>query len=475
VSSAPAVHPAAAPQSKLKLGGLLLAIACGLALHLLPLTHGLTAPARVVLEITGFTVALWVFQVIHPAFVSVLMMGLMLLAGVRAPLVFSGFSSGGFWVLVCVLFYGFAMQHTGLAQRMSYYVLALFPGSYTGVMSAFLVIGAVLALGIPSMTVRTAIMVPIAWALVESVGLPPRSRGSALIMITCVEMAVFPGCAFLYGSLFGPVVDQTFHAHQLPISWLSYAQALTLPVLAICVALIFLNRMALKPEAPLNVAANFGRERLQSLGRITRGELITAVVVLASIVFWATDRYHHLPSFLAGMFGLAALALCGIVRDKDIGTGISWPLVLFMGGVFSLAAVVQEYKVTDWLAALVLPSVTHLAGIPVLFLVVVGLVMYLARFLDPSGMLAIPMVFLPVVDVAARAGIVPLVTMAAILITSIPFWASYQNIWIAMGENITEGKGFSSSQRARLATVYGLAALLALAAAAGYWKLLRMA
>ncbi len=470
MSAATAIQPA--QQNKLKLSGLALAIIFGLALHLLPLTHGLTAPARLILQITGFTVVLWVFQVINPGFVSILMMGLMLLAGVKPPSVFSGFSSGGFWVLVCVLFYGFAMQQTGLAQRMSYYVLALFPGTYTGVMAAFLVIGTVLALGIPSMTVRTAIMVPIAWALVRSVGLPPRSRGSALIMITCVEMAVFPGCAFLYGSLFGPVVDQIFHARQLPISWLSYAQVLTLPVLAICVALVFLNRLALRPEAPLNVASSFGRERLNALGKVTRGELITATVVLGSIFFWATDRYHHLPSFLIGMFGLSVFALCGIARDKDISTGISWPLVLFMGGVFSLASVVQEYKVTDWLAGLVLPSVTHLVGIPVFFLLVVGLVMYLARFLDPSGMLAIPMVFLPVVEVAARAGIVPLVTMAAILITSIPFWASYQNIWMAMGENITEGLAFTAAQRVRLATVYALTALAALVLAAGYWKLM---
>lgn len=470
MSAVTAIQPA--QQNKLKLSGLALAIIFGLALHLLPLTHGLTAPARLILQITGFTVVLWVFQVINPGFVSILMMGLMLLAGVKPPSVFSGFSSGGFWVLVCVLFYGFAMQQTGLAQRMSYYVLALFPGTYTGVMAAFLVIGTVLALGIPSMTVRTAIMVPIAWALVRSVGLPPRSRGSALIMITCVEMAVFPGCAFLYGSLFGPVVDQIFHARQLPISWLSYAQVLTLPVLAICVALVFLNRLALRPEAPLNVASSFGRERLNALGKVTRGELITATVVLGSIFFWATDRYHHLPSFLIGMFGLSVFALCGIARDKDISTGISWPLVLFMGGVFSLASVVQEYKVTDWLAGLVLPSVTHLVGIPVFFLLVVGLVMYLARFLDPSGMLAIPMVFLPVVEVAARAGIVPLVTMAAILITSIPFWASYQNIWMAMGENITEGLAFTAAQRVRLATVYALTALAALVLAAGYWKLM---
>jgi hypothetical protein len=43
-----------------------------------------------------------------------------------------------------------------------------------------------------------------------------------------------------------------------------------------------------------------------------------------------------------------------------------------------------------------------------------------------------------------------------------------------MGENITEGQAFTAGQRARLATVYGLAALAALVLAAGYWKVMGM-
>ena len=134
------------------------------------------------------------------------MMALMILVPIPPPLVLSGFASPQFWILLCVLFYGFAMQRTGLAERLSYYILSLFPASYPGILSAFFVIGLALALGIPSMTVRTAIIVPIAYALVQSLGLRPCSRGSALIMVTAVEMAVVPGCAFLYGSLFGPVI-----------------------------------------------------------------------------------------------------------------------------------------------------------------------------------------------------------------------------------------------------------------------------
>ena len=71
-------------------------------------------------------------------------------------------------------------------------------------LSAFFLIGLILSPLIPSMTVRTAIMAPIAWSLVQTLGLKARSRGSALIMITVIEMAVVPGLAFKLGSLNGP-------------------------------------------------------------------------------------------------------------------------------------------------------------------------------------------------------------------------------------------------------------------------------
>jgi len=64
------------------------------------------------------------------------------------------------------------------------------------------------------------------------------------------------------------------------------------------------------------------------------------------------------------------------------------------------------------------------------------------------------------------------VLTAALLIPSVPFWASYQNIWVAMGEGITEGLAFSGAERVRLANLYAVISLLTVAASVGYWKLI---
>lgn len=474
VAPSPAAEVNVAP--KIKWVPLLIAIAVGLAIAYAPTPQGLTHPAQVVLAILAFTVVMWAAEVINNGVASVLMMALMIASGVR-PLgvangtvtgAFSGYADPAFWILLAVLYYGFAMKKTGLAERIAYYILSLFPGSYGGILSAFFVIGLLLAMGIPSMTVRTAIMAPIAWALVQSLGLAPRSRGTALIMITVVEMAVCPGLAFELGSLNGPVVIKMFGAAHVPLSQGSYAAVMTVPTLILCGLILILNQLVLKPEEPLNASREFARTRLAALGSFKRLEVITALVVGVSIVLWVTTK---LPSFMVGMFGMAVFALAGILRDSDIATGISWTLMLFLGGIFSLQNVIPEYRITNWMAGLMVPHVQSLVATPIVLLIVLSLVMLALRFLDPTAFVALPLVFLPLVQPLSKAGIPPMILTAPLLLCSAPFWLPYTNFWIAMTEGITLRQGFSRGELFRLATVYAFAAIVAGVVGYFYWKI----
>jgi hypothetical protein len=98
--------------------------------------------------------------------------------------------------------------------------------------------------------------------------------------------------------------------------------------------------------------------------------------------------------------------------------------------------------------------------------------MFALRFLDPSGFIAITVLFLGVSDITGAAGIPPLVLVAPLVIGGVPFWASYQNIWVAMCEGITSNQAFSAGQRLRLANTYALITLVTLTIAVGYWKLI---
>jgi DASS family divalent anion:Na+ symporter len=470
--TARAAAPPAATAGSMKWVGLAVAIAIGLLILLIPTPAGLTVTGQRVLAITAFTVCLWVFQVINNGIAAILMMALLIPAGVAPPQALSGFSGGSWWILAAVLFYGCAMKNTGLAQRISYYILSLFPATYTGILAAFFLIGVILAMGIPSMTVRTAIMVPVAWALVQSLGIKPGSKGSALIILTTVEMAVIPGVGTLLGSLNGPVIQTVFQAKNLPLTYGGYATVMAVPTLIICVLIIVANQIVLKPESPLNVSSGFAKKELQALGSMKQSEVITAIVVVASIAMWATDRFHHLPSFVIGMVGLAIFGLLGVIKDQDIGTGVSWTLLLFIGGVFSLANVIQAVKITDWLGGYFIPVALQMSSNTFLLVGVMTLAVLILRFIDPTGFIVIPVLFLPLVEVLMKAGISPLVVVAPTTAASAPFFLSYQNFWIAMSEGLTGGKAYSGRQRLIAASTYAVVVLAVLVISVVYWKLI---
>jgi len=470
--TARAAAPPAATASSMKWVGLAVAIALGLLILIIPTPAGLTVTGQRVLAITAFTVCLWVFQVINNGIAAILMMALLIPAGVAPPQALSGFSGGSWWILAAVLFYGCAMKNTGLAQRISYYILSLFPATYTGILAAFFLIGVILAMGTPSMTVRTAIMVPVAWALVQSLGIRPGSKGSALIILTTVEMAVIPGVGTLLGSLNGPVIQSVFQAKNIPLTYGGYATVMAIPTLIICVLIIIANQIVLKPETPLNVSSGFARKELQALGSMKQSEVITAIVVVASIAMWATDRFHHLPSFVIGMVGLAIFGLLGVIKDQDIGIGVSWTLLLFIGGVFSLANVIQAVKITDWLGGYFIPVALQMSSNTFLLIGVMTIAVLILRFIDPTGFIVIPVLFLPLVEVLMKAGMSPLVVVAPLTVASAPFFMSYQNFWIAMSEGLTGGKAYSGKQRLIAASTYAMVVLGVLVISVIYWKVI---
>jgi di/tricarboxylate transporter len=286
-------------------------------------------------------------------------------------------------------------------------------------------------------------------------------------------MAVIPGVGTLLGSLNGPVIQNVFQAKTLPLTYGGYATVMALPTLIICILVIIANQIVLKPEEPLNVSSGFAKKELLAMGSMKQSEVITAIVVVASIAMWATgDRLHHIPSFVIGMIGLALFGLAGIIKDQDMGTGVSWTLLLFIGGVFSLANVIQAVKITDWLGGYFIPVALQMSSNTFLLIGVMTISVLILRFIDPTGFIVIPVLFLPLVDVLVKAGISPLVVVAPTTMASAPFFMSYQNFWIAMSEGLTGGKAYDGKQRVAAAAAYTVVVLAVLILSVIYWKVI---
>jgi hypothetical protein len=80
--------------------------------------------------------------------------------------------------------------------------------------------------------------------------------------------------------------------------------------------------------------------------------------------------------------------------------------------------------------------------------------------------------FLPISDVTLAAGIPSMILTAPLVLAAAPFWATYENFWMAMGEGITGGLGFTVGQRVKLANVYAVCVVVALAVSVGFWRVI---
>jgi di/tricarboxylate transporter len=417
-------------------------------------------------------VALLVTDVLPAGISAVLILGMLIIAGVPSPVALSGFATGAFWILVSVLFFGTAMDRTGLARRISYRILLLFRPSYPGILTAFLLIGFVLTLGVPSMTVRTAIMVPIAFALVQAINLPLPSRGAAVIVLGAFQMAVLPGCAVLTGSLWGPFIAGLFASAQLPLTWIDYARVMTIPTIVWCALVIAANLLVMRPSITSSMNQEAVRAELTRLGAMSRAELLTAAIITAAVLAWATQPLHRVPPEAIGMLAFAALFATRVLGASDIGPGIPWALAIFVGAMLSLTTVMSTYKINAWLGGYIVPAVQPFVDNPLLLAAALTVAVAAMRFVDPVGFISIAAFFIPLAAFVAERGVPPLVLTALIVFPVHVFWFSYQNIWLAMTDGISKRSAYADADRLKLATTFFVVTIASLWLAIGYWRVL---
>jgi sodium-dependent dicarboxylate transporter 2/3/5 len=455
-----------------KIIGAVLSAAASAAVLFLLKPAGLDPAGHKALAVIVLAVGFWATDVLASGITAVGALGLLLAFRIPPATALAGFSSSAFWILISVLFFGRAMEKTGLARRISYRILLIFKPTYNGIIFAFLVIGVILAFGIPSMTVRTAIMIPIAWAIVQALELPLPGRGSALIILSTFQMAVLPGCAILTGALWGPYLTGLYNSLKLPITWLGYAKVMAVPTIILCVLVLLANRLALAPKAGAPTTREIVREQYRKLGAMTSAEKLTALVIGLSVVAWITQPLHKVPAEAIGMMALTLLFAAKVLVPAEIGTGISWNLALFVGGVLSLSAVITAFKISAWLGNFIIPAIQPFAGNPWLLLTAIAALVVVMRFIDPVGFITIGIFFLTLHDFIAARGMDPLVLVGAIYLPLHIFWFPYQNIWTVITEGVTGKKAYTDGDRFKSSFLYLGAALIALWASIFYWKLI---
>lgn len=456
-----------------------------IAILLVALIIAILQPFPGAAPITQYTLSLLMFVVSSwalkpfglPMSVSALaFMGMLVVIGVPFAVAASGFTSSSTWLMLAGLFFGFVMLKTGVAKRIAYLTLKIFPPTYLGIIIGMGAVAAIFSLLTPSITVRLAIMCPIALGLIECAKIPKRSSMSAGILLTFFVANLLIGSGWFTGALTGPIMyglaPPVAKPYLLPSEWLS-VMFVPMEIMAVSTVAAFAF-LLFRPNQKLECTRFTLQEEYAQLGPWTKDQKITLTILAVTVVGWLLPTFGiiNLDSTAVGLIGLFLLFLTRQIMIGDIPNGINWDFIIYMGFNLGLTAILSATKFSGWVGGYLGPLFYPLASNLIVLLVALGGFMVIMRFWDVSyGLTTVAILSGSVVPGLMALGINPAcLYFVFILMGSFLFIVQYQQPWLLMADNLTKGEILMNRDTIRAGITYMLLGFVIIVIAALYWQ-----
>ncbi|MGL4606249.1 MAG: SLC13 family permease [Eubacteriaceae bacterium] len=446
----------------------------GLIIILFSPFEGLSASGHMVLGSILGALGIWIFKPGNiPYFAgSIVIIFGSVLAGVPTKVVTAGFSSPSIWLLIPAMFFGFALRKTGLGNRIAFFVLEKIKPTYTNILVGWFIIGTLFSFLTPSSTVRMLILSTVAVSIADACQLEKGSKGRSLIVISAWFTAIFIGIGWFTGSLNGPVLTGFLPAEMqamiTPDLWL---KTMALPWIFITIVFLVGLFFVLRPKEKLGVTKKEMGELYKNLGQITSEERLTLIVLTGVFILLGTQGWHKIPSditMLAGMFFLMFFKIIGV---SEIGTGVNWDIIIFIGSIMGLSGVFAEAGIVEWISSGISPLTSVLAVNPLFFVLGLMILFSLLRFMDISwGYSTVALLATATPMLLNVYGINPIISLFVFAAGGGVFFLGYQQPWVALTESVIKDNGWHVKHMQKAGIIYFSAVLLAIIVFIPYWQ-----
>jgi anion transporter len=426
------------PHWNRKVVGISLSLILAAVLWLIPLPGELSPTGRKALVVTLFTVVWWVFNIIPPAYATLLMLLGYLLLGLATPeIVFHIWTLPLMWLIIGSFLIAAAVTKVGLAQRLAYFFMIRYATSYRSLIILTYGLGFVLGFLIPHPFPRALLLMSLMRAIIQKAGMNQADASSVglsvFISTTVTSTILLTGDSTLNLAAVG--------FSGLSLGWLDWARYMAVPGLIASLLMMSLHLLVFRQTGPAQVDRAALRYEQQQLGPMSRKEIVTLLWVLAALVLWATDFIHHIdPAWVALLVvvGMSLPQVGDVLDAKDLFTGINWPILFFVVGALAIGTVGKATGMSDWLAACLMPAISPQN--PYLFAALIGGVTMLIHMVLGSALACMSIVAPPLVHYAVSAGWNPL--FPALLVytaVSIHYLLPFQHVAILLGQGETGG------------------------------------
>jgi len=280
--------------------------------------------------------------------------------------VFSGFMSGGFWLLVSGIILGAAITSTGLAARISERLIALTGPSYARAILIVAMAGMALGVLIPSTMPRIVVMIPVAAAFADRLGLAPDGRGAIGLVATAAATTLLPTYTILTANL--PTIVQVGAMDQLYGIHSTYSGYLLQqwPVNALRFVLLVALMVGFTRET---VTSRPAADHDRAPSRPEQRKLL--LVLGLAILLWMTDFVHGIPPAWVAL--TAAMIVIwpkfGMLKPTAMREQIDLTPALFFASIMTVVAVAREVGLDQRLADVLIASLPldESGGLPTVY------------------------------------------------------------------------------------------------------------
>ncbi len=322
---------------------------------------------------------------------------------------------------------------------------------------------------IPSSSAKVALGVPIVQTLSETMGFPGRGKGVAGLGLAAMIFYGFTAPFVLTGS-YTNVMAYGLIPGGAQLSWFQWC-IYALPGFFIFAAgmLILLSILFKNETQGKAVSVDVLDDQLAVLGKLTKGETVTLATVLGCIALLILQPLHGIDNAWVMLLGFALLVISGVLDSKTIKSGIDWTFLLFIGIAFSFAEAAKQLGIIEAMSGFLGDYMKPFMASPTLFLIAVIVLSFIITFIvrdDPAVILLVVSMY----PLAEKAGIHPWILVFVILLSTDPFFFSYQSPTYLTAYYSTEGKSFSHRQGQVVALCYGLMVVLVAVLCVPYWE-----
>lgn len=338
---------------------------------------------------------LWVTTKISAGWVAItLIMFIIVMNAAEPDLLYNSLSEKVVWLMIGAFIIGEAVKKSGLAERLTAYILSKSDKKENVMLGLSSVLFAT-AFFIPSTSGRAALSMPIMKQLSQKFS----SKEKNILAIIAPVVILMSTSATLIGAgshLIGiGFLESTAGESISYIQWLLWGAPFALVVTFL--SLVVIKMMLWPRDSEEQIVSERSGETIILTEPFEKDEQKTLILILFLIIGWMTESLHGLDIELITIIGAIIFMIpnYGIITWKQGMNAVSWNLVMFVAAATALGKVLVDTGIVDWMENEMINFLHLFVGAPDWLIVLMILVVTVTSHLYITSHTTRAIVFIP--------------------------------------------------------------------------------